>query len=98
MYLGLQMKGEQQQFTNNFQRIATPVLGFLSGKCRAVYRVIRAASFLPVYLCVSHTEALLMASSTSYLSVYKVASFVTYECLAVLVPNLGYEGSTLFCS
>jgi hypothetical protein len=30
-----------------------------------------AALFLPVYLCVSHTEALLMASNTSYLGVYR---------------------------
>jgi hypothetical protein len=72
MYLGLRIKkkNDQQSFTNNFQRIATPVLGFLSGKHRAApitLRVIGTASFLPVYLCVSHTEALLMARSTSYL-------------------------------
>jgi hypothetical protein len=70
-------------------------------------RVIGAASFLPVYLCVSHTKALLMASNTSYLGVYRLtsalscfihASFVTCKRLAVLVPDLGCKGSTLLCS
>jgi hypothetical protein len=76
MYLGLRMKHEQQPFTNNSRRIATPVLVFLSGKCRA-------ASFLPVYLCVSRTEALLMASNTSYLNAYGDASaFMLYSCVA----------------
>jgi hypothetical protein len=71
MYLGLRMKDEHQPFTNNYRHIAIPVLGFLSGKCRVApitLRVIGVVSFLPVYLCVSHTEALLMASSTSYLN------------------------------
>jgi hypothetical protein len=35
MYLGLRMKHEQQPFTNDSRCIAIPVLGFLSGKCRA---------------------------------------------------------------
>jgi hypothetical protein len=56
------MKNEQQPFANNSQRIATPILGFLSGKC------LRMASFLLVYLCVSHTEALLMVINISYLN------------------------------
>jgi hypothetical protein len=85
MYLGLRMKEEQQPFTNNSRRIATPVLGFLSGKCHAaptMLRVIGAASFLPDYLCVSRTEALLMASSTSYLNAYRDASaFMLYSCV-----------------
>jgi hypothetical protein len=104
------MNKNNQLFTNNSRRIATPVLGFLSGKCRAAsitFHVIGAASFLPVYLGVSCTEALLMASYTSYLGVYRVvsalswfihASFVTCERLAVLVPDLECEGSTLLCS
>jgi hypothetical protein len=53
------------------------VLGFLSGKCRAApitLHVIGIASVLSIYLCVSRTEALLMASNTSYLNVYKDAS------------------------
>jgi hypothetical protein len=36
--------------------------------------VIGAVSFLPIYLCVSRAEALLMASNTSYLNVYRDAS------------------------
>jgi hypothetical protein len=77
MYLGLRMKHEQQSFTNNSRRITTPVLGFLSGKCRAapiMLRVIGVASFLPVFLCVSRAEVLLMVSSTSYLNAYRDAS------------------------
>jgi hypothetical protein len=70
---------------NNSRRIATPVLGFLSGKCHAApitLRMIRAASFLPIYLCVSHAEALLMVSNASYLSVYRVASaIISYSCI-----------------
>jgi hypothetical protein len=68
---------QQQPFVNNSRRIATPILGFLLGKCYAApitLRVIGAASFLPIYLCVSHTEALLMASNTSYLNAYRDAS------------------------
>jgi hypothetical protein len=84
-----------------------PCLGFFSGKCYATpitLPVIGAASFLSIHLRVSRTKALLMASNTSYLSVYKVASallycvhasFVTCKCSAVLVFDLGYEGSTL---
>jgi hypothetical protein len=88
MYLGLRIKKEQQPFANNSRRIATPVLEFLSGKCRAAPitpRVIRAASFLSVYLCVSHTEALLMASDTSYLNTYRDASafyIIFMRCLS----------------
>jgi hypothetical protein len=78
-------KKQQQAFGNNSRRIATPVLGFLSGKCHAApitLRLIRAASFLPIYLCISHAEALLMMSNTSYFSVYKVASALTsYSCI-----------------
>jgi hypothetical protein len=76
MYLGLRIK-QQQPFANNSRHIATPVLGFLSGKCRAALItlcMIGAASFLPVYLCVSRTEALLMVRNTSYVNVYKDAS------------------------
>jgi hypothetical protein len=99
--------GRNQSTTNNSRRTATPVLGFLLGKCRAALitlHVIGAALFLPIYLCVSRTEAFLMVSNTSFLSVYRVASalsccirtwFVAYECLAVFVPNLEYKGNTL---
>jgi hypothetical protein len=80
------LKEQQQAFTNNSQRIATPVLGFLSGKCHVApitLRMIGAASFLPIYLCVSRAEALLMASNTNYLSAYRDASaFILYSCIA----------------
>jgi hypothetical protein len=68
--------------------------------------MIGAASSLPAYLRVSRAEALLMTSNTSYLSVYRVASafsyyihalFVTRERLAIFIPDLGHEGSTLLC-
>jgi hypothetical protein len=48
-----------------------------------------------------------MASNTSYLGVYRVASalpcfirasFVTGKRLAILVSDLGYKDSTLLCS
>jgi hypothetical protein len=42
---------KQQTFTNNSRRIATPVSGFLQGKCYAapiMLRVIGAALSLPI--------------------------------------------------
>jgi hypothetical protein len=108
MYHGV-LEIYEQSFTNNSRRIAAPVLGFLSGKCHATPitpRVIGPASCLSIYLCVSHAEALLMVSNTSYLGVYRVASallccihasFVYCERLAILVPDLGCEGSALLC-
>jgi hypothetical protein len=69
--------------------------------------VVGAASFLPIYFCVSHTEALLMASNTSYVGVYRVAlalpcsicaSFVTCKRSVVLVLDLERKGSTLLYS
>jgi hypothetical protein len=76
---------KQQAFANNSRRIATLVLGFSPGKCYAApitLRVIGAASFLPIYLCVSRAEALLMASNTNYLSAYRDASaFILYSCI-----------------
>jgi hypothetical protein len=42
----------QQPLANNSRRIATPVLGFLSGKCYAApitLRVIGAALLLPIF-------------------------------------------------
>jgi hypothetical protein len=77
MYPRLRIKEQQEPFANNSRRIATPVLGFLSGKCYAAPItpcVIGTASFLPIYLCVSHAEVLLMASNTSYLNIYRDAS------------------------
>jgi hypothetical protein len=75
-------KKQKEAFANNTRRITTPVLGFLSGKCHAApitLRMIGAASFLPIYLCVSCAEELLMASNTNYLSAYRDASaFILY--------------------
>jgi hypothetical protein len=89
-------------------RLNTDIV-FLSGKCyeaRITLHMIGAASCLSIYLYLSRAEVLLMASNISYLSVYRISSaslycvhalFVAYERLAVLVPDLGCEGSTLLC-
>jgi hypothetical protein len=51
---------KQQAFANNSRRIATPISGFLSGKCYAApitLRMIGAASSLPiifVFLVLKH--------------------------------------------
>jgi hypothetical protein len=59
-----------------------------------------------LYLCVSHTEALLMASNTSYHKhlhdlhrfVYHIfASFTACKHLVVLTHDFGREGSILLC-
>jgi hypothetical protein len=81
----------------NFWCIATPISGFLPGK--------QAALFPTLYLCVSHTEALLMASNTSYHKrlhgshrfVYHIlALFATCKRLAVFTHDFGCEDSILF--
>jgi hypothetical protein len=60
------------------------------------------SAYLPFY--VSRSEALLIVSNTSCLNVYRVtlvllcfnrASFVTYKRSAVVVSDLGCEGSLL---
>jgi hypothetical protein len=83
---------QQQPFVNNSRRIATPVLGFLSGKCQAApitLCLIGAALFLPSYLCVSPAEVLLMASNTSYLNAYRDASvFYTVSVYCSLLVNV----------
>jgi hypothetical protein len=93
---------KRQPFANNSRCIATFVLGFLSGKCHAAtitLRLIRAASSLPIYLCVPRAESLLMASNTSYFNVYGeyciCALFIICKHLAVFVPNPEHKGSTL---
>jgi hypothetical protein len=67
--------------------------------------VIEAALFPTLYLCVSHTEALLMASNTSYHKrlhgshrfVYHIlALFATCKRLAVFTHDFGCEDSILF--
>jgi hypothetical protein len=66
---------KQQAFANNSRRIATPVSGFLSGKCYAAPIMRERGSIIPTYyLCVPRAEALLMVSNTSYLNVYRDAS------------------------
>jgi hypothetical protein len=108
MYLGIRNKQQHQLFNNNCWRIATPILGFPSGKCCTApitFRVIGAARFF-LYLGITRTEAFLMASSTSYLSVYRDASAVSYcfyalpitcKHLVVLVSDIGRGGSALLC-
>jgi hypothetical protein len=79
MYPKLRIERNQEPFTNNSRRIATPVLGFLSGKCHAAtISRDRACNIPACYLCVSCAEALLMATNTSYLNVYRdVSAFHT---------------------
>jgi hypothetical protein len=57
-----------------------------------------------IYLCVSHTEALLMVSNTSYhkrlhgsrqFACHILTLFTTCRCLAVLAYDLEHEGSIL---
>jgi hypothetical protein len=57
-----------------------------------------------IYLCVSRTEALLMASNTSYhkrlhglhrFTYHIFALFTACKCLVVLTHNFGREGSIL---
>jgi hypothetical protein len=59
-----------------------------------------------IYLCVSHTEALLMVSNTSYhkrlhssrrFAYHIITLFTTYRCLDVLAHDLECEGSILLC-
>jgi hypothetical protein len=59
-----------------------------------------------IYLYVSHTEALLMASNTSYhkrlhglhrFTYHILALFATCKCLAVLAHDFWREGSILLC-
>jgi hypothetical protein len=59
-----------------------------------------------IYLCVSHTEALLMVSNTSYhkrlhdlhrFTYHNLALFAACKRLVVLAHNLGHEGSILLC-
>jgi hypothetical protein len=59
-----------------------------------------------IYLCVSHTEALLMASNTSYhkhlhgshrFACHILTLFATRRCLAALAHDLMREGNILLC-
>jgi hypothetical protein len=59
-----------------------------------------------LYLCVSHTKVLLMASNTSYHKrlhglrrfVYHIfSSFTACKCLVVLAHDFRHEGSILLC-
>jgi hypothetical protein len=80
----------------NSRCIATPVSGFLLRD--------RGSIVPTLYLCVSHTEALLMVSNTSYHKrlhgshrfVYHIlALFTACKRLAVFVHDFGCEGSIL---
>jgi hypothetical protein len=104
MYLGIFNK-DTHAFIINSRRIATLVLGLLSGKCHAAL-IMLGSIVRTIYLCVSRTEVLLMASNTSYhkrlhgshqFTYHIFASFTTCKCLAVLTHNFGREGSILLC-
>jgi hypothetical protein len=101
MYVGI---FNTHTFTINSQRIATPILGLLSGKRHVVHD--RGSIVPTIYLCVSCTEALLMASNTSYhkhlhgsrrFACHILALFTARRCLAVLTHDLKREGSILLC-
>jgi hypothetical protein len=108
MYLRLLNKEHTHSQTNS-RRIVTPVSGFLPGKRHAapiMPCVIGAALFLPFTFCVSRTEALLMASNTSYhkrlhglhqFTYHILALFTTCKRLAVLTHDLRHEVSILLC-
>jgi hypothetical protein len=106
MYLGLFNKKHTHSQTNS-GRIATPVSGFLLGKCHAAPSMPCVGSIVPtIYLCVSHTEALLMVSNTSYhkrlhglhrFTYHILALFATCKRLAVLKYDLKHEGSIFLC-
>jgi hypothetical protein len=83
-------------FTINSWCIATPISGLLSSK--------RHAAPIMLYLCVSHTEALLMASNTSYhkrlhgshrFACHILTLFTAYRCLTVLAHDLEHEDNIL---
>jgi hypothetical protein len=88
----------------NSRRITTHVLGFLPGKRHAALIM---GSIVPIiYLCVSHTEVLLMASNTSYhkhlhglhrFTYHILVLFTACKRLVVLADDLGREGSILLC-
>jgi hypothetical protein len=59
-----------------------------------------------IYLCVSRTEALLMASNTSYhkrlhglhrFAYHIIALFIACRCLVVLAHDLDHGGNILLC-
>jgi hypothetical protein len=100
--LGYSIRDTHSQ-TNSW-RIATPVSGFLPGKRHAPHD--RGSIVPTIYLCVSCTEALLMASNTSYhkhlhglhrFTYHTLALFTACKRLTVLAHDLGREGSILLC-
>jgi hypothetical protein len=75
------------------------------GPCRLDHALRDRGSIVPtIYLCVSHTEALLMVSNTCYhkrlnvlhrFTYHILALFAAYKRLAVLAHDLRHEGSIL---
>jgi hypothetical protein len=104
MYLGI---FNRHAFTINSQRIANPISLLLSDKRHAAPIMLDRGSIVPIiYLCVSHTEALLIASNTSYhkrlhdsrrFAHHILTLFVACRCLAVLTHDIEREGSILLC-
>jgi hypothetical protein len=99
--LGYSIKNEQHTFTNQFSAHRHPCFRVSSRKApHCPDHALRDwGSIVPtLYLCVSHTEALLMASNTSYHKrlhglhrfIYHIfASFVACKRLAVLTDDFG---------
>jgi hypothetical protein len=104
MYFGLFNKNNTYSLTNS-RRIATPASGFLPGKRHATPIMPYVIGAAPtIYLFVSRTEALLMASNTSYhkrlhglhqFVYHTFASFTACKRLAVLMHNFGRVGNIL---
>ena len=111
MYLRLFNKRRTQHTRSqtNSRRIATPVPGFSSGKvpCGPDHALRdRGGVVHTFYLCVSRTEALLMASNTSYHERLHglhrffnriLALFAACKRSAVLAHGSEREGSALLC-
>jgi hypothetical protein len=105
MYLRLFNK--KHVFTNQLSTHRHPYFRVSPRKasCRPDHDLRDWGSIVPtIYLCVSRTEALLMASNTSYpkrlhdlhrFTYHILTLFATCKCLAILAHDLGREGSIL---
>jgi hypothetical protein len=107
MYLVLFNK--KHAFTNQLSAHRHPCFMVSPRKapCRTGHALHDRGSIVPtIYLCVSHIEALLMVSNTSYHKRLHGLHRFTYDILAlftsckrlvVLAHDLGREGSILLC-
>jgi hypothetical protein len=100
---------KQHTFANQFSVHLHPCIRVSSRKvpCRPDHALRDRGKIVPtLYLCVSYTEALLMASNSSYHKrlhglhqfVYHIfASFAACKHLAILAYDFRREGSILLC-